>query len=285
MSGSASGTREATRSIFLRIAETCDLPPLPAVAARAMTLARDPDASAADLARLVGTDTALAARVLKISRSVTYLRQQPPRTLQEAVVVVGFQALRKILVAASARSTHRGDDPIATRLWEHALATALAADELAAAAREPRGGDAFIAGLLHDVGRLVFHLSDPAAYARLALGAEELESEIFGVTHAAVGGCLAEKWGLDAEVVDAVMLHHAGDAGGLAARVGLADRIAHRIGYGSMPAPAPGADTDADGALASAGDPSAATPPEAALLEGIASRVAGSFASERTLFE
>src|SRR6185295_1818735 len=104
MANASTATRDQTRALFLRIAETCDLPPLPAVAARAMSLARDPDACATDLARVVMTDTALAARVLKISRSVTYLRREPPRTLQEAIVVVGFQALRKILVAASARS-------------------------------------------------------------------------------------------------------------------------------------------------------------------------------------
>jgi len=264
-------TRDATRALFARVAETCDLPPLPAVAVRAMSLARDPDSGAADLARVVATDAALAARVLKISRSVTYLRREPPRTLQEAITVVGFHALRKILVAASARSSYRMDDAIASRLWEHALATALAADELEVECGRRRGGDAFIAGLLHDVGELVFHLSDAAALARLGVADEALESELFGVTHAAVGGCLAEKWGLESAVVDAIMLHHAPDGDGLAARLAIADRIAHEIGFGSV-------------AAAAFPEPTVAS--EAAQVPGdVVARVATSFERERTLFD
>jgi HD-like signal output (HDOD) protein len=265
-------TRENVRALFVRIAETCDLPPLPAVAARAMSLARDPDASANDLARVVATDGALAVRVLKISRSVTYLRREPPRTMQEAIVTVGFQALRKILIAASARATYRARDPVAETLWRHALATALAADELAVEARERRGGDAFIAGLLHDVGKLVFHLADPAAFARLGRADEAAERELYGATHAAVGGCLAEKWGLESDVVEAVMLHHATGMQGLAARVTTADLIAHQIGFGSVVqgAAAPEPDASADLRLD---------------LAAVGARVASSFESERTLFE
>lgn len=271
MAAPTSTTRESTRALFLRVAQHCDLPPLPAVAARAMTLARDPDATVADLARLVATDTALAARVLKISRSVTYLRTQPPHTVQDAILVVGFQALRKILVAASARSVYRADDAVATRLWEHALATALAADELAVDAGERRGGDAFIAGLLHDVGKLVFHLSDPLAFGGLGRADDDLEVERYGVTHAAVGGCLAEQWGLESAVVEAITLHHAAEAQGLAERVVIAERIAHQLGFGSVAtAAAPRSEPERDEAT----DGSAA----------VAARVAASFESERTLF-
>ena len=101
---SVSTTRDNVRTLFARVAETCDLPPLPAVALRAMRLARDPDAKADDLARVVSTDTAIAARVLRIARSAIYVRRSAPRTLREAIMTVGFHALRKILVAASARS-------------------------------------------------------------------------------------------------------------------------------------------------------------------------------------
>jgi len=263
--------RQNVRALFLRIAETCDLPPLPAVAVRAMSLAHDPDATAGDLTRVVATDAALAARVLKISRSVTYLRRQPPRTLQEAIVTVGFQALRKILIAASARAAYGAHDATAEALWRHALATALAADEVAVEKGERRGGDAFIAGLLHDVGKLVFHLADPVAFARLGHADEAMETEVCGATHAAVGGCLAEKWGLETEVVEAVMFHHAADAEGLARRVAIADRIAHQIGFGSVVADgAPEPDAEADPQLD---------------LAAVGARVTKSFERERTLFE
>src|SRR5262245_58698244 len=123
-------TRDDVRATFNRIAETCDLPPMPAAAARALRLARDPDTTTDALAKVVLTDPALAARVLTMSRSVLYLRRTPPGSLREAIVTVGFQGLRRILMAASARSAFDANDKVAQALWAHSLVTALAAEEL-----------------------------------------------------------------------------------------------------------------------------------------------------------
>ncbi len=254
------------------IAATCDLPPLPAAAARALALARDPDSSSEDLARVVATDPALAARVLAMSRSVTYLRRQPPRTLQEAIATVGLRALRRILVAASARAAYRADDAIAQSLWAHSLAAGLAADELGkAAGGVAAAGDAFIAGLLHDIGKLVLHLSNPAAFATLGVFDEPTERRLFGATHAEIGGRLAEKWGLEPEIARGIQGHHGGDASALAAVVARADRLAMEIGYGSLARPS------------ELGDVPAIRPD--ADFEAAAERVRVLFESERHLFD
>jgi putative nucleotidyltransferase with HDIG domain len=224
------------RVLFQRVAEKCDLPPLPVVATRALVVARDPDTTVRQLARLVSTDAALAARVLRIARSPMYLRRIPPSTLEEAVMAVGFDALRQIITTASARSVYRANDRIADALWAHSLATALAADELAAEEHVPRGGNTFIAGLLHDIGKLVFYLSDPQSFPRLGHADDATEEQVYGVTHAAVGACLAEQWGIDDAVVEAVMFHHKRDASGLARCIATADAMAEHIGFGSVPA-------------------------------------------------
>ena len=230
--------REDVRAVFNHIAETCDLPPMPAAASRALRLARDPDTTTDALARVVLTDPALAARVLTMSRSVLYLRRTPPRSLHEAIITVGFQGLRRILMAASARSAYSADDATAQRLWAHSLATALAADELAKPhagdKSAPGGGDAFIAGLLHDVGRLIFHLGDPKVYAQLGLFDVAKETQLFGATHDVVGACVADVWEFDAAIVEAILGHHGANASPLAAIVARADRIATSIGYGSI---------------------------------------------------
>jgi len=230
------------------IATTCDLPPLPAAAARALTLARDPDSSSESLARVVSTDPALAARVLAMSRSVTYLRRQPPRTLQEAIATVGLRALRRILIAASARAAYRADDQVAQSLWAHSLAAGLAAEELSKVSGGGAAGDAFIAGLLHDIGKLVLHLSNPAAFATLGVFDEEAERRLFGTTHDEIGGRLAEKWGLEPDIVAGIRGHHDPAGSPLAVCVGRADRLAMEIGYGSLAhqfCPLPSGDTDA----------------------------------------
>lgn len=231
------------------IATTCDLPPLPAAAARALTLARDPDSSSESLARVVSTDPALAARVLAMSRSVTYLRRQPPRTLQEAIATVGLRALRRILIAASARAAYRADDQVAQSLWAHSLAAGLAAEELSKAmGGSASAGDAFIAGLLHDIGKLVLHLSNPAAFATLGVFDEEAERRLFGTTHDEIGGRLAEKWGLEPDIVAGILGHHDPAGSPLAVCVGRADQLAMEIGYGSLAhqfCPLPAGDADA----------------------------------------
>jgi len=262
-------SRDDVRSTFNRIAETCDLPPMPAAAARALRLARDPDTTTDELARVVLVDPALAARVLTMSRSVLYLRRTPPKSLREAIVTVGFQGLRRILMAASARSAFSADDKVAQALWAHSLATALAADELAKVAPNAAelGGDAFIAGLLHDIGKLIFHVADPKAYAQLGVCDAAKEREFFGATHDLAGSCVAEIWGLDDDVVQAILGHHGGDAQTpLAVLIGRADLIATEIGYGSVPQGAvPG--------LAAGESPE------------IAERVRTLFESERSLFD
>ena len=263
-------SRSALRELFTKVSASCDLPPLPAVAVRAIALARDPNVGADQLVRVVSTDGALAARVVSIARSVRYMRREPPRSLDAAIQTVGFQALRRILIAASARAAYRADDAVAQALWEHALATALAADELARLAAEPRGGNAFIAGLMHDIGKLVLHLSDNVNFAALDHDDEGREHEIFGVTHDQVGACLAEHWGLEDDVVWAILSHHRAPVESkLARRIELADRIACRIGYGCTR----NADTVEPIELTGADS-----------LDEVCERVRASFETERTLF-
>jgi HD-like signal output (HDOD) protein len=160
-------------------------------------------------------------------------------------------------------------DRVAETLWAHALATALAADEMREA-KEPRGGAPFIAGLLHDIGRLVFHLTDPAAFARLGHWDEALERELYGVTHAIVGGVLVDMWRVGEGVAEAILEHHVRPARGLAARVAIADWVAHHIGLGSVPGEIPPVDT-VEGLPAD--------------LEGVAERVARTFETERAFFD
>lgn len=233
---SAPDARERFRALFAHVGESCDLPPLPEVAARALALTRDQHTSLGEVARLVSDDAAIAARVLKISRSAVYAgRRRQPRTVEEAVSTIGMNAVRRVLVAASAHSVHLTGDDVGQKLWNHALATALASDELAVAAGLPRGGEDFIAGLLHDVGRLVCHLADRAAYARLGHFDEVFEKSHYGASHPVVAAALVDRWGLEMTVVKAIIDHHASPVyPGASGRLALADWVAHRIGYGAV---------------------------------------------------
>jgi HD-like signal output (HDOD) protein len=259
------------RALVERVARTVDLPPLPKVATRAMALASDVDAGVHEVAQVVGMDPALAAQVLRISNSVTYLRRQPARTIRDAIVTVGFQALRRVLIAASARSAFRTDVRVAETLWAHAFLTSLAADELAALAHRPRGGPEFLAGLLHDVGRLVLHVADPTGYACVSTDGDDAhERETYGFTHAEIGACVVHEWGVEDEVVDAILTHHDPQSEP-ARRLGVAHAIARRI---------QGGDPSEDGSPPFDGEAAAWIPDLAAFEAQVRAR----FRAERALF-
>jgi len=270
--GQSLETRDQLIVFLSKVVEKCDLPTIPKVAARAMHLTRQPDARIQEVARVIMSDASLTAQMLKISRSAAYLgRREPPRTLEEAITTVGFQTMRRILLVAGVRSAYVMGDPVVERLWEHALATALAADELGqVVAGQPHGGEGFIAGLLHDIGKLVFHLANATAFACLPPfdGASEIRA--FGVSHAAVGSYLLNTWGLEPTVVRAVGNHHVRPLrAGLATTVVTADWIAHKIGFGSV--------RDEIGALEAVD--------ETVDLLAVADRVSCVFDKERALFD
>ena len=269
--GESPETRDQLTLFLSNVAEKCNLPTLPKVAERAMQLTRRPDARTQEVTRVIRSDASLAAQVFRISRSAAYLgRREPPRTLEEAITTVGFQMVHRILLVAGVRSAYVMGDPVAERLWEHALATALAADELGQVAGQPRGGDGFIAGLLHDIGKLVFHLANATAFASLPPFDRASEIRAFGVTHAEVGRYLLNDWGLEPAVVRAVGNHHVHPIpAGLARTVVTADWIAYKIGFGSV--------REDIGALE--------TVDETVNLVAVADRVAYVFDRERELFD
>lgn len=84
-----------------------DLPPMPQVAAKAIVMVEDPDTTAQKLTDLLSNDTALAARVLKIANSAMFSRQREITTLNQAVMVIGFKALKGIIVAATLRQLNK----------------------------------------------------------------------------------------------------------------------------------------------------------------------------------
>ncbi|HQH28908.1 MAG TPA: HDOD domain-containing protein, partial [Oligoflexia bacterium] len=141
-----------------------DLPPLPHVAAQALNLIEDPDASARKLTELLGRDTALAARVLKIANSAMFARQREITTINQAIMTIGFKTLKGIIVAATLRQLNRKYGQIEHMVWENALCTAVACRLVAYHLRKPYVEELFLLGLLHDLGKLVLLRQLPAEY-------------------------------------------------------------------------------------------------------------------------
>ena len=103
-----------------------DLPPMPNVASRAIQMVENPDCTAPELAKLLASDPALAARVLKIANSAMFSRQREITTLNQAVMIIGFKALKGIVVAATLRQmSGRGSAAIEKLVWENSMCCAM----------------------------------------------------------------------------------------------------------------------------------------------------------------
>jgi putative nucleotidyltransferase with HDIG domain len=187
------------------------------VATQLLRVSADPDASAEELRRVISTDQALTGQILKIANSAMFGMVREVTTLTQAILTLGFSTIKSVVIASSAKNLyHRGTVGLQERLiWEHALVTAIASRAFAKALRFNRVEEAFIGGLLHDIGKSVMGVKFPERYSALLRtvyneGADglALELDTFGFDHAMVGEALVQKWNLAPSLQQAVRWHH-----------------------------------------------------------------------------
>jgi putative nucleotidyltransferase with HDIG domain len=249
----ASTPRVDVRAALGRLSSTGTLPMLPHVASAALGAARDETVSAEKIATIIKADVGLTACVLRLANSAAFARRTAATTLPAAIMTVGLRRTYNILIAAGAQRIYGAAGAHAPRLWKHALAVGIGAEEIAWRMRRPDPQAAFLPGLFHDIGRIVLLLADTAAYDALAraLAADDapectaLEREWCGLHHGEAGAELAGTWGLTPEQVEAIRWHHAPEGAGaaapLAALVAAADAVAYAIDAGSGARPPAGA--------------------------------------------
>lgn len=239
--------QENVRKYFREVMAQYKLPPLPIVASKVLTMIEDPDLSIREICRVLSDDPALAARVMAISRSAHYAQRNLPKNLQAAIQVVGLHSLRYILIAAATQGLFTGNSRISAKLWSHSLAVALSARILAKRVDFHDPDQAFLTGLLHDVGEMILCHGDAAGFETLLQEVErqklslvEKEKETYAFDHAFIGLALFDSWNIDSEIGQAVFSHHqeGGEyAGDLATILRLADYLSFRaeLGFYSVP--------------------------------------------------
>ncbi len=227
-----------------------DLPPMPHVASRAIGMVEDPDTTAVELTELLSKDTALAARVLKIANSAMFSRQREINTLNQAIMVIGFKALKGVIVAATLRQLNKGFGPLEQMVWENSMCTAMSASAICKKLRKRYVEEIFLLGLLHSLGQIVllFHADTAKEYKSVMemIKAQNLdyvtaEDQVLGFAHPLVGALVAKKWNFSAETCQ-IILHYKDQLENSkpetemeekTAIVQLADLISHAAGIGS----------------------------------------------------
>ncbi|MGD0339826.1 MAG: HDOD domain-containing protein [Bacteroidota bacterium] len=194
------------------------LPALPAISTEVVKLVSNPRTSAASLAHLVSKDQVLTARLLKVANSPLYGFPRRISTIDFAIIVVGFNTFKEIIISASLldsihkRNTH-SFDPQA--FWDHAAATGAAARKFSHEFNYRLSGEAYVAGLLHDIGIIIEEQFFPREFREVIqlmrthnVSHIDAEKKIFGVTHADIGSWLAARWNFPEQLVEAIRYHH-----------------------------------------------------------------------------
>lgn len=218
-----------------------NLPSLPAVVVELLQSLDDADADTDLLARKISRDQALVAKMLRVANSSFYGLQGKVGSIQDAIVVLGLRGVRTLASAAAVagvfgKTSASGYD--FRVFWRHSIGVALCARALAPRMRA-NAENAFAAGLLHDIGRLVLASCFPAHFKaaldyrqRLDCPLLDAERALLGIDHAQVGRVLTERWKFPSLMSQAIAGHHAPDGQetrSLACVLHVADAMVHAL--------------------------------------------------------
>lgn len=219
----------------------------PLIYQRLLEVINHPRGGTNDVANVIRDDTALTARLLKVVNSAFFSFPRRIDTVSQAVTVVGTSQVRDLALATSVLTLFKNVSPDLVDMdgfWKHSLACGVGARVVAGLRREGNVERFFVAGILHDVGKLVSYLRIPDAAAEALQMAEEegsllhqAERTVMGFDHAQVGDALLTQWNMPASLREAIRFHHLPQRAGRfpleAAAVHFGDILAISLGMGN----------------------------------------------------
>ena len=219
-----------------------DLPSLPTLVLELLASMEQADVEIGTLARKISLDQALTARTLRVANSSFYGMQRQVTTIGEAIAILGFHSVRNLVVTAALMDGlgNKDDTFDFIAFWRHAIGSALCARAIAARLQLNQE-QAYTAGLLHDIGRLVLATRFPKHHAAVAVHRArndcfmvEAERAVLGLEHAMVGEALARHWKFPDLMQQAVAQHHSPELAGVQSLplvVHVADAVAHALDF------------------------------------------------------
>lgn len=225
-----------------------EIPSLPAIVYKIMDLVNSDKSNASDFEKVVAQDQALTARMLRMANSSFFSLSRKVSTISDAVVYLGHNTIRSLVLGASTSSLFKRSMPIygyhEDGLWQHANIVASLSKKVAAAAHltPEETENCYVSGLLHDIGKLIlgpFAVNEIADEfrARHADGDDisSIEKDLLGFSHGEIGRILLDKWQLPRNLVETVYYHHEPESSTYAPRetlaVTLANTISNQFGF------------------------------------------------------
>jgi len=188
-----------------------DLSTLPMLLGKIVHTCNDPKATPAEVYNLIAIDPALAERVLRIANSVFLGRSGQIKNIYQAIMFLGFERIKSLALGMTVLNAFptRGSST-AENLWIHSYEVAYLSSLLAEYVPMTLPSECFLAGLLHDMGRIVFYGMDQKGFVQIETGDSmfEQEREAFGCTHTVAGAWLVEALGMPNELMAPIKYHH-----------------------------------------------------------------------------
>lgn len=227
-----------------------DLPPMPHIASKVINLLGDPNTTATQLSEFLKKDTALTSQILKIANSALFSRQREITTINQAVMLIGFKALKGIAVAATIRQMNQSLNKIQKIIWDHSIATAMFSTNIAKFLKKTYTDEMFLFGMLHSLGQFVFLNFDVTKNKfkdvlklinDTSCEYSTAEQQIFGYTHSLIGALVSKKWNFSSEICQ-VVLHYTDSVDSLKEKniqnektliLKLADSLSHTLRLGT----------------------------------------------------
>ncbi|MFK7817379.1 MAG: HDOD domain-containing protein [Planctomycetaceae bacterium] len=193
-----------------------ELRPFPAAARQVMEVCERDDVDARQVAEIISHAPTLSLKILRVANSPLYGFSGEIRSVDHAAVVLGLRKVKELAVSSAVGEVfgggHTGTSRIRNKLWRHSLACGCFARVLSKLEGSVAPDEAFMAGLVHDVGKLVLFDHQPMEYATvIGHGLQsnvEKEIQKFGLDHAEIGRRCGENWGLPFEIHEAICFHH-----------------------------------------------------------------------------
>lgn len=195
------------------VAEFKDIPPMPNVMVKALSVIKNPATGIAELAKIMQVDQAISTKTLSLVNSAFYGFRQQITSIQKALVVLGMMKAKNIIMSLALKQmmTAQGS----RELWEHSIKCAVAAEILAKEYKVINPDDAFVIGFLHDIGKMLLNSKNPLKYSKVRyLAAQDnvnlvdIEDAQFGTNHCVLGALVSKKWQLPVILTNCIRYHH-----------------------------------------------------------------------------
>lgn len=242
---SDSGTsHEASLAAAAKLVQTTgDLPAMPQVATLVMEKLASPNAMPKDIHELLTKDQGLAARVLKVANSPYYGASRSISSLKDAVLFMGFDSIKSVVLTAVMKGVFAETGLAEKLLWEHSLGCGAAAKKIAVAVSYSSSEEAFLAGMMHDLGKAILFQRLPKKMSAIMQDVyngeadfADLEMQSLGFTHAEAGQLVAAKWRFALNIESAIANHHHPEKSESVTRlayiVNLANAMCHKLEIG-----------------------------------------------------